>query len=113
MKAVLTRRRLVPSMVVAVLVALLGVDIWLAVLRNGQASIDNARSAALTAATIEVPQLLSYNYQHLGHDLAVAKADITGSFRGQYVKLLDSIVGPNAKKNKVVTAATVHAAGVV
>jgi Mce-associated membrane protein len=101
---------LILSVVVVVLAVATGVLFfrW----QSAQATV-NARSAAVTAAKQKVPALLSYSYTSFGSDLAQAEADTTAQFRGTYGNLMTGQVEQAAKRNQVVTQATVSGTSVI
>jgi Mce-associated membrane protein len=76
-------------------------------------SANAARTAAVTAAKKDVPELLSYSYSAFSTDLATAEADTTAQFRNTYGNLMTGQIESVAKKNQVVTQATVSSASVV
>lgn len=76
-------------------------------------ALAQARNAALTAAAAEIPQILSYDYRRIGADLARARSDTTGVFRGQFGVLASQIIGPAATQQHTVTRATVPAVSVL
>jgi Mce-associated membrane protein len=80
--------------------------------QSAQATV-SARSAAVTAAKQKVPTLLSYSYTSFGSDLAQAEADTTTQFRGTYGNLMTGQIEQAAKRNKVVTQATVSGTSVI
>lgn len=72
-----------------------------------------ARAAALESARARVSSMLSYDYRSLDADLSVAVGNTTGQFRSRYAELLTKVVGPHARRQKIVTEAEVTQAGVV
>src|SRR5262249_31554973 len=80
---------------------------------SNDATTQQERDAAATAAKTEVPQILSYNSKTLSADLARANADTTGQFSGQFSVLASQLIGPNAAKQQTVTKATVPVAAAV
>ena len=57
--------------------------------------------------------MLTYSYQTLDMDFAVAGGNATGEFAEQYVAALNKTAGPNATKKKLTTKATVSHAALV
>lgn len=72
---------------------------------------DQARVRALAAAREAAPVVLSYDYRHLDRDFAAARAHLTGTFRDEYRKTTQTVVGPTAKKYQGVVKATVAQPG--
>lgn len=85
----------------------------LAVTARRDAAVAHARSAALAAATADMRQILSYDYRSIGPDLARARNDTTGEFRGEFRILASQLIGPAARQQQTVTTATVPDASVV
>ncbi|MGH3167683.1 MAG: hypothetical protein ACRDN0_17565 [Trebonia sp.] len=108
-------RRPVPLAVIALVPVVLVLAVATVILflrwQSGKAA-DSARTAAITAAGQKVPALLSYSYQSFGTALTKAKADTTPQFGVTYTKLMSSQVQPEAKKDSVVTQATVSGTAV-
>lgn len=77
----------------------------------GQA--EDARRTALAAAQTHAQEILSYDYRSLDKDFARARADITGSFAGDYATTTSKVVRPTAEQYKAVVKAEVAAASVV
>ncbi|HZC41712.1 MAG TPA: hypothetical protein VE343_13625 [Streptosporangiaceae bacterium] len=77
------------------------------------AAVARARSGALAAATADMRQILSYDYRSIGADLARARADTTGQFRGEFGILAGQLIGPAAREQRTVTRATVPDAAVI
>ena len=74
---------------------------------------DAARDDAMKSARELVPVLLSYDYRTLNGDLARARKTTTSAFRGDFDKLVTSVVSPTAAERQVSTHAVVSGAGVV
>lgn len=74
---------------------------------------EHARRAALAAAQASTPQILSYDYRHLGDDFAQAERDLTGSFKDEYAHTTKAVVTPAATSYHAVVKASVAAASVV
>jgi len=79
--------------------------------RQQQAS--GARTDATTAATTDVPELLSYTFSSFGSDLSKAESVATPQFRGTYSKLMTGQIEGPAKQNQVVTSASVTNSSVI
>lgn len=108
------QRPSLPVVILSVVVVLLavGTGVLFFQWQSAQATV-SARSAAMTAAKQKVPALLSYSYTSFGTDLAQAEADTTPQFRGTYGNLMTGQIEQAAKKNQVVTQATVSDTSVI
>lgn len=106
----MTRPRLVSlgAVLVALALALLA-----GLLANAAAATTDARADALAAAKTRVPALLSYDQTTLDKDIDRALNQTTGSFTGEYRRILTKVVSPTAKRRGISTEASVSAAGVV
>ncbi len=101
-------------LVLAALVVLLVVgDVFVWHRADNRSATVDASTAAAKSARVRVPLMLSYDYQTLDADLAVAAGNATGSFRTDYRKLLTDVVAPRATQKKVVTTTRVVDAAVV
>lgn len=80
--------------------------------RHGDA-VTRARTAALAAATTDIRHILSYDYRSIHSDLARARNDTTGEFRGEFGVLASQLIGPAAAQQHTITWATVPHAAVV
>jgi Mce-associated membrane protein len=108
------RWRIVSLAVLVVLVA--GAGFWDASLASQQSqaqNTQNAESAAMAAATTDVGQILSYDYQHLSADLAQASRDTTGEFNSQFAVLATELISPAAAQQHTITKATVPDVSVI
>jgi Mce-associated membrane protein len=74
---------------------------------------EHAGQAAIAAAALEVPTVLSYNVAKLDADLARGQTVTTGPFATQYAQLVASTIRPVARSKQVVTSATVVANSVI
>ncbi|AHI01066.1 hypothetical protein [Kutzneria albida] len=82
--------------------------------RQAQASaLDTARDSAAEAAKTRLPQLLSYDYHTVDHDLETARAATTGSFSAEFAALASKVVAPAAKDQQIVTKTTVSDSSVI
>jgi Mce-associated membrane protein len=68
--------------------------------------------AAMAAATVDLRNILSYNYTTLPADFALAEKGMTTSFRKTYVTTTQNSVSPVAAKTHTISTASVAAAGV-
>ncbi|MGY2876498.1 Mce-associated membrane protein [Marmoricola sp. URHA0025 HA25] len=73
----------------------------------------SAQRDAMRQGRALVPVLLSYDYRTLSSDLGKARRTTTGKFRGDFDKLITSVVRPTAAERHVTTDAVVSAAGVI
>jgi Mce-associated membrane protein len=108
------RWRIVSLAVLVLLVA--GAGFWDASLASQQSQTQqtqNAENAAMAAATTDVGQILSYDYQHLTADLAQASRDTTGEFNSQFAVLATELISPAATQQHTITKATVPDVSVV
>lgn len=97
----------------SMLVLALALSVFTGLQAHRSAATAEARTDALSAAQTRVPDLLSYEYATLTDDLARALDQTTGSFAGDYEKILADVVTPTAQERKISTSAEVSAAGVV
>lgn len=74
---------------------------------------DVAAAEALAAARERIPLLLSYRYATLEEDLDTALDQTAGDFTGEYGDLIDEVVRTAATQRRIITEASVNAAGVV
>jgi Mce-associated membrane protein len=68
--------------------------------------------AAMAAATVDLRNILSYNYTTLPADFALAEKGMTANFRKTYVTTTQNSVTPVAAKTHTISTASVAAAGV-
>jgi Mce-associated membrane protein len=94
-------------------VAVAGAAVRLAAQGRQASGVESARAAALAAARVEIPRILSYDYRRISADLARAASNTTGQFRGQFGILASQLIGPAAAQEHTVTRATVPGAAVV
>jgi len=90
-----------------VLAALVGVS-----LRDPGAQQAAQRAAASQART-SVEQMLSYNYKTIDRQAAQIETLLTGSFRAEFTKAMDTDIKPLAVKNQTVVQARVSDVGVM
>jgi Mce-associated membrane protein len=72
-----------------------------------------ASADAIRAATDGTIALLSYHPESVDGELKAAADRLTGSFRGEYTRLVDTVVIPGAKQKHISAVATVPAAASV
>ena len=107
-------RRITAAAVLGVLVAgVAATAVRLAVQAHDDAAVAAARTIALAAARTDIRQILSYDYRSISADLARARSDTTGEFRGEFAVLASQLIGPAAAQQHTITWATVPAASVV
>lgn len=108
------RRRLFPTLVVALLVASAGLTAWLYVFqfRADQQTGQAAADTVVQAATDGTVAMLSYAPETLESDFAAAKSHLTGDFLSYYNDFTTEVVTPAATEKKVKTTAEVVQAGV-
>lgn len=78
-----------------------------------QQQANSARNDATSAATTDVPELLSYTFSSFSTDLSKAEAVTTPKFRATYSKLMTGQIEGPAKQNQVVTSAAVSNSSVI
>ena len=117
LRAEATGRRGWPLVVAAVLGALLLAAVAaagvLAYRVQQDEAADTARGDASAAARSHAGKILSYDHRTLDADFAAAEKALTGSFKEQYTRTIDTVVRPSAEQYKVVVEAEVVAASVI
>lgn len=93
--------------VLLVLIAVFGYQTYSA------SRLADARSEAVSAATVAATDVLSYDYRHLDKDFAKAKRHLEPKFAKQYTKTTTTLVRPTAQKTKAVVTAQVIKGSVV
>lgn len=76
-------------------------------------AIDRAATESVAAAQDTAVAMLSYQPDTAERDLGAAADRMTGDFRASYLKLVNDVVIPGAKQQKISIAATVKAAASV
>jgi Mce-associated membrane protein len=94
-----------------VALAVLGVLVGLS-LRDPGAQ-QSAQRAAASQARTSVEQMLSYNYKTIDKQAAQIETLLTGSFRSEFTKAMDTDIKPLAVKNQTVVQARVSDVGVM
>jgi Mce-associated membrane protein len=108
-----SRRGLLTALVAVLLLAgLVAVAVLGQRYREGEQA-EQAGVQALDAARKAAPVVLSYDHRRLDRDFAAARDRLTGTFRDEYRKTTQTVVGPTAKKYDGVVKATVATASVV
>lgn len=108
----MTRRTSALTAAVAVVAALVAVNVWLALTRSDDDAAESARLAAVASARQRIPAMLSYDYRTIDHYLAVGPANTTGRFRTDFTQLVATVIAPAANREHVVTSTAVRAIGV-
>jgi Mce-associated membrane protein len=67
-------------------------------------SVEQARTAAVSAATSAVRDILSYDYRTLGTDISRAKAETTGLFASQYASTSAQLLAQARQLRAIVQA---------
>jgi Mce-associated membrane protein len=94
-------------------VVLAAATLAMAVIGHGHDQVQHARAAAVARVDDLIPQIFSYDYQHVDEQLAATFADFTGPFQSQFKGLATSTVAPAAKQSRVTVKATVTETGIV
>lgn len=109
----MTKKKLLIALAVVVGVALCTANFLLYQQQAQAAALGSARDSAAEAANVRVPQLLSYDYRTLDHDLEAARSGTTGTFHDEFATLTTKVVEPAAKDQQIVTKTTVTGSSVV
>lgn len=72
-----------------------------------------ARAEAVRVASADTIAILSYRPESVEKDLNAARDLLTGKFRDEYTKLINDVVIPGAKQNRVSAIVTVPAAAAI
>lgn len=111
------RRTPVPAWVLAALavtiVVVAGVALWLWARVPSDQAVEDAASAAQSAAERAVVPVLSYDARHIEDSRAAAEQYLTGGYRRDYDDLFDGIIKKNAPATGTVLKATLVRSGVV
>jgi Mce-associated membrane protein len=81
-------------------------------LRDPAADARSTRAATSTAQTT-LEQMLSYNYKTIDAQAAQVQSLLTGSFKAEFTKAMDTDIKPLAVKNQTVVQAKVSDIGVM
>ncbi|MFC6340876.1 hypothetical protein ACFP8W_02710, partial [Nocardioides hankookensis] len=76
-------------------------------------SVDQASTAARSAAERAIVPILSYDAAHLDDSKAAAEGYLTGSYRKEYDKLFDGVIAANAPSTGTKVDARLVSSGVV
>ena len=106
------RRGLATAIVLTLAFVVAGCDLALWLHNRHDASLDNARVDAATAAKQAAHDILSYDYRSLDQDIAKAKSETTGLFAKQYAGTAGTLLA-QARQLRAIVQATPSAPGVV
>ena len=99
--------------VVALVVALAVLGVLVGVSLRDPGAERSAQQAAASQARTSIEQMLSYNYTTIDAQAARIETLLTGSFKGEFTKAMDSEIKPLAVKNHTVVQARVSDVGVM
>jgi Mce-associated membrane protein len=80
--------------------------------RNDRLATEDAREAAVRAATTAAGDILGYDYRSVEASIRRARASTTGAFRTEYDKTAKTLL-PQSKQLKAIVQATVGSAAVM
>lgn len=108
------RRRPWPRILTAVaaVLAILAGALYLGWYLPGQRVDDRARAAAAQAAAEGAAALLTYTPDSVAADLSAATERLTGEYKDYYGRIVDSVIVPTARDQKISSHATVTGTGV-
>lgn len=110
-------RRVIPAwLLIAVGAAVLivaGAAVYFYVAEPSDQAVEDATSAAQSAAERAVVPILSYDAKHLDESRAAAEQYLTGDYRTQYDKLFDGIIKQNAPSTGTVLKAELVRSSIV
>lgn len=111
------RRTVVPAWLLAglavVTLVVAGVALWLWVKVPSDQAVEDATSAAQSAAERAVGPILSYDARHIDDSRAAAEQYLTSGYRKDYDDLFNGIIKRNAPSTGTVLKATLVRSGVV
>ena len=111
------RRTAVPAWLLAGLAAVTlvvaGVALWVGVKVPSDQAVEDAASAAQSAAERAVVPILSYDARHIDDSKAAAEQYLTGGYRKQYDDLFNGIIKQNAPSTGTVLKARLVRSAVV
>ena len=111
------RRGVIPAwLLVALAAAVLivaGVAAYVYVTEPSDQAVEDATSAAQSAAERAVVPILSYDAKHLDESRAAAEQYLTGSYRKEYDQLFDGIIEQNAPSTGTVLKAELVRSSIV
>ena len=90
-----------------------GVATYVYVTQPSDRAVEDATSAAQSAAERAVVPILSYDAQHLDESRAAAEQYLTGSYRKEYDQLFDGIIKENAPSTGTVLKAELVRSSIV
>ena len=110
-------RRVVPAWLLiglaAAVLIVAGVAAYVYVTQPSDQSVEDATSAAQSAAERAVVPILSYDAKHLDQSRAAAEQSLTGDYRTDYDKLFDGIIKQTAPSTGTVLKADLIRSSVV
>jgi Mce-associated membrane protein len=105
------RRWVLPLVALVASLALLGTVLGVSLRDSGdKAALERAASSQ---ARTSIEQMLSYNYKTIDAQSAQIEGLLTGSFKGEFTKAMDTQIKPLAVKNQTVVQARVSDIGVM
>jgi Mce-associated membrane protein len=96
------RRWLPAGIAAALVVALAVVDVVLLQSWRNQPDKAERREQLVASVNTAVARVLSYDYRHLAADQSAAAAQLTGTFKAQYVTSMNTTIKPGAPAAKAV-----------
>ena len=105
------RRWVLPLVALVASLALLGTVLGVSLRGSGdKAALERAASSQ---ARTSIEQMLSYNYKTIDAQSAQIEGLLTGAFKGEFTKAMDTQIKPLAVKNQTVVQARVSDIGVM
>lgn len=108
----MTRQRLRAVAIAVLAVLLVGTGVWLGIDGASRRDEERAASAAVQAARESIVAMGSYRPDTAEKDLTAARERLTGQFLDSYTQLIQTVVIPAAKQQRIASAVTVPAAAV-
>ncbi|GAB2528517.1 h domain protein [Nocardia heshunensis] len=75
--------------------------------------LDHARADSVAAARKTVESMFSYDFNSVDKALPKVADDLSGGFKGDYLKLVNESIAPGAKEKQLTVIASTQAAGVI
>lgn len=100
-------------LVAAATLVVAGVTTWIYVTQPSDSAVEDATSAAQSAAERAVVPILSYDARNIEESQAAAQQYLTGSYREEYDQLFDGIIAQNAPSTGTVLEAELVRSGIV
>lgn len=107
------RTTVIASLVLTALLLAVGVVFLVRTLTGDPQVTQRETDRALAAAKSDVALLTSYGYQTIDADAAKAAQVITGDFKDQYLKAIETVVKPQLPTSQTVAVGQVDTAGLV